>query len=130
MRVLCLLLFACTALTGTTLTYSASVEQVLSCEAKSVAGDHDALQVKDFDTTYPSIRLNRDDKSLMFVYVKNGRKWERDDEILIDEFPFIVGVRKFESDWVSIIHRNTEKKHFTSLFSGETGNTMTYGRCY
>ena len=42
----------------------------------------------------------------------------------------IAGVKSLQADWINVIHVNLKEKEFSILYASDTGETLTFGKCY
>ena len=104
-------------------------EQRFSCKAASTSGEFDDFNFRQYADTFPTILINFETGKLIYLYYKLDQRWESEYSIVKREEPFLIAIDKFQTDWISIIHVNTQKKIFTRFYAGNNGNTMTFGKC-
>lgn len=104
-------------------------EQRFSCKAASISGEFSDFNFKKYVNTYPTILINFQSGNLIFLYYEHDQRWERVYNIVKHEGSILIAIQKFQADWISIIHMDTQQKTFTTFFAGATGNTMSFGIC-
>ena len=130
LRKITLLIFLCTFVP-----LSVSAKSIFSCEAKRVEGNNQTLEVKVHkNSIFPTIIIDYEKDTLLYVYSDHGKKWEQKFKILKRDKNNIAGINKLQANWITTIHFNFEQKDFTLSYSGNyadaTGNTTTFGKCY
>lgn len=110
-------------------TLSVSADSVFTCEAKTVGGDRQTLEPEVFAVTYPTIIINYENDSILFVYNKAGKKWESNYEIIMNDGNQIIGKRIEPIGPISDIYFQIDKKLFSTVYAGAFGNSLTFGNC-
>lgn len=110
---------------------SVSANSIFSCEAKRVSGDNQMLKPNVYENIiYPTMVISNEDDTILYVYSEHGRKWENNYKIIERDINNIVGVERFQADWINVIHVNLKNNEFSILYAGDNGETLTYGKCY
>ena len=103
---------------------SVSANSVFTCEAKRVSGDNQLLTTTAYEKTiYPTMFINNEKGTILYVYSNLGRKWENNFTIIDRDKNYIAGINKLQADWIKLIHVNLKEKEFSILYAGDTGNT-------
>ena len=110
--------------------FSVTASSIFSCEANRVSGDQKTLKINEYSIIYPTIIIDRKNKSILEVYTEHGTKWETRYKIIEDNELNLVGKHRLQADWVSLIHFKLKEKLYSVVFAGDLGNTLTFGKCY
>jgi hypothetical protein len=102
----------------------------LSCEAGRVSGVGKTLENNFYNNISPAMIINSQKKQISFSYLVNDRRRVQIFQILKEDEFNIVGSEHMDADWADIFHFNKKEKTFSIAYVGDTGNTMTYGRCF
>jgi hypothetical protein len=102
----------------------------LSCEAGRFAGTGKTLERNNYNNITPTIIINSQNSEVSYSYLALDQRWEQIFQILDEDKFNIMGAENMTADWTTTFHFNKKDKTFSIAFIGDTGNTLTYGRCY
>ena len=127
MKKLLLLLFSIFLFSSPSV-YAVSV--TYSCEAGRVAGEGKTLENLFYSNISPTMIINSQKKQISYSYLLNENRREQIFQILKEDEFNIMGFEHMDADWTTTIHFNKKDKTFSLAYICDTGNTMTYGRCF
>jgi len=102
----------------------------LSCEASRFSGIGATLERKNYKNITPTIIIDSQKKEVSYSYLDAERRWEQSFQILDEDKFNIMGYQSMTADWTTTFHFNKKDKTFSIAYIGDTGNTLTYGRCF
>ena len=104
--------------------------ETYSCEVKRVSGDAETLKINPYSKISVSLIIDRQASTVSFSYALHGRRWESIFKIVDEDENAILGIQDLELTRVRIIFFNKMKKTVHFIYTGETGNTINFGKCY
>lgn len=110
--------------------FSVAASSIFTCEANRISGNEKTLKVTEYPIVYPTIIIDEEYKGILVVYTEHGQKWETLYNIIESDKFSLIGQYRVQPNWIAMIHFNLKEKLFSTVFAGDTGNTVSFGRCY
>jgi len=107
--------------------HNAQAKDIYTCEAKSVGGNRNSLEIQEYEKIYPTIIIEKN--SLIYLYNRNNQQLKFEYKILNTKQNELVGIRNLKSDYVDLIHMNLKQKVFSTFIARRTLNQMDFGKC-
>ena len=104
--------------------------ETYSCEVKRVSGDAETLKIIPYSKISVSLIIDRQASTVSFSYAQHGRRWENIFKIVDEDENAILGIEYLELTRVQIILFNKMNKTVHYIYTGDTGNTINFGKCY